>query len=265
MLFRIVCLLSFFLYTPSFALLAEKPIDHSRWDRLLKQFVHPDGFIDYPGLLQTKAELDDYLKQLETLSASQLGEASREDRIAFWINLYNASVVRMVLEAYPIKRFDQIPAAFEIRTIKAAGEFFSLSELRDRVLRQGFRDERILMALVSARRDSPKLLPEAFEGNQVEEQLNRAAAEFVQDESRNQIKPGSKKIFLSPLFRDFGSDFVLNFSSQNASSNFSEAQAAVISFILYHLHDPDQRLFLSSGRYKIEYLPEDPRLNDARQ
>lgn len=265
MLFRIACILLFFFCTPAYAAPAEKALDHSRWSHLLKRFVHPNGSVDYNGFLQTRAELDDYLKQLALLSEGDLGEVSREERLAFWINLYNAGVIRMVLNEYPIERLDRIPAAFEIRTIKAAGEFFSLSELRDRVLRQGFRDERILTALVSGRRDSPKLLAEAFEGGAIEEQLNRAAAQFVQDENRNQIRPGSKKIFLSPLFREFGSDFVLNFSSEGASSDFTEAQAAVISFILYHLHDPDKRLFLSSGRYKIHYLPEDPRLNDARE
>jgi len=259
----IACFLSFFLFSFPFVFASEKTIDHSKWDRLLKAYVRPDGLVNYQGLLQMKAEIDDYVKQLEMISPQQLGESSREERLAFWINLYNASVVQMVLTEYPIERFSQIPAVFEVRKIQAANEFFSLSELRDNVLRQGFRDERVLTALVSARMDSPKLLPEAFDGVQIDEQLNRAAAEFVKDETRNQIRPGTKKIFLSPLFKNFASDFMLNFSSEKPSPGFSESEAAVISFVLYHLHDPDKRLFLSSGRYKINYLPEDSRLNDA--
>ena len=239
---------------------AAEVFDHSKWDHLLKQYVH-NGRVDYEGLLQSKGELDDYLSQMEAVSVEALSEYSREERIAFWINLYNASVIRMVLDEYPVERFDQIPGAFEIRTVRIIGEFFSLSELRDQVLRKGFRDERILMALVSARADSPRLLPEAFRGDRLDEQLNKAAHDFVEDEAKNQVRPGEKKVFLSPLFHDFGSDFLLNFGSEKASSRFSQIETAVISFILRHLSNPDKRIFLDSGRYKIRYLPEDPSLN----
>lgn len=226
----------------------------------MKQYVQ-NGLVNYQALLQAENELDAYLDELRSISMDRLGEASREERIAFWINLYNASVIQMVLDEYPVERFDQLPAAFEVRTIRALGDFFSLSEVRDRVLRQGFRDERILMALVSGRMDSPKLFSEAFYGDRLEEQLNEAAHKFVEDETRNRIEPGEKKIFLSPLFRDFGSDFLLNFSSQENTQASSAIEAAVISFFLHHMQDPRKRLFLDSGRYKVQYLPEDPRLN----
>ncbi len=259
---RIVSLfLSFFLLNP-LLLRGEGVFDHSKWGHLLKQYVH-HGLVDYKGLLQTKGELDDYLKQINSVSIEEFSEFSREERIAFWINLYNASVIHMILDEYPIESFDQIPASFEIRTIQAIGEFFSLSELRDQVLRKGFRDERILMALVSGRMDSPKLLPEAFQGNKLEEQLNLVARNFVEDETKNRIKPKEKKISLSPLFRNFASDFVLNFGSFNPPSRFSQTETAVISFVLHHLNNPEKRIFLDSSRYKIQYLPENPKLNQA--
>ena len=256
----------FAIFSLFFASLSAQPgesSDHSVWDRILKQHVQ-HGRVDYQGLLQVRTELDDYLKQLEAVSADELSEAGREERIAFWINLYNASVIRTILDEYPIERFDQIPAAFEVRTIRTIGEFFSLSELRDQILRQGFHDERILTALVSGRMDSPKLLEEAFRGENLEMQLNRVAREFVEDDNLNRIKPGEKKIFLSPLFNHFGSDFLLNFSSADSSSGFSQVQMATVSFLLHHVQNPEKRLFLNSGRYKIRYLAEDPRLNDVR-
>lgn len=251
---------TFFISSPA---CSQEAFDHSIWNRILKQYVHR-GRVDYDRLFQARMELDDYLKQLETVSLEALSEVRREERIAFWINLYNASIIRMILDEYPIGRFDQIQAAFEVRTVQTIGEFFSFSDLRDRVLRQGFRDERIIIALVSGRMDSPKLLGEAFRGESLEEQLNRVAREFVEDDKLNQIKPSEKKIFLSPLFDQFGSDFLINFGSSNSSAGFSETQTAVISFLLHHLKDPEKRLFLNSGRYKIRYLTEDLRLNDIR-
>lgn len=253
---------TFFIFSLPVTFQGGEAFDHSKWDHILKQCVH-DDLVDYKALLQIRAELDDYLKQTETIPIETFSDFSREERIAFWINLYNASVIRMVLDEYPVERFDQIPAAFEVKTIQVIGEFFNLSELRDQVLRKGFRDERILIALVSARRDSPKLLPEAFRGEILEKQLNQVAHEFVEDEARNHIKPGEKKIFLSPLFRNFGSDFLLNFSSSDTSSHSSQIENAVVGFILHHLTNADKRLFLDSGRYKIRYLPENPKLNQV--
>ncbi|MBI4394863.1 MAG: DUF547 domain-containing protein [Candidatus Omnitrophica bacterium] len=242
---------------------APPSLNHSKWDRILKTYVH-DSLVDYKSLLQRRTELDDYLKELEAIPIETLAEASREERIAFWINLYNATAIRMVLDEYPIEGFDQIPAAFEIRTIRVIDEFYSLAELRDEILRKGFGDERILTALVSARMDSPKIMAEAFRGELLDEQLDRAARQFVGDQTRNQIEPGKKKIFLSPLFRTFGNDFLLNYSSEDSASKFSEIETAVISFILHYLESPEKRLFLDQGRYQIDYLKEDPRLNEAR-
>ncbi len=235
---------------------------HWEWNQLLREHVR-NGLVDYAGVQKDRGFLDQYLTKLETLSVDRLAELSREDRIAFWLNLYNAGVIRMVLDEYPIRRFDQIPAAFDIRTVRAAGEFFSLTELRDNILRQYFRDERILTALVSARMDSPQLLGEAFRGEHLDEQLNRTAEAFVEDEMRNKIIPGEKKIFLSPVFRQFQNDFILNFNPSGESSPFSVSEAAMVSFILEHLQNPKKRLFLNSGRYQISFLPENPDLNDC--
>lgn len=238
---------------------AQSLLDHSQWDQLLKKNVH-QGLVDYETLRQNRSELDEYLNQLENYPLDSFTRLSREDRLAFWINLYNASMIRMIVDESPLQSISEIPAVFKIRTVRVIGEYFSLSELLNNVLRNGFKDERILTALVSGRMDSPRLLSEAFKGDQIDEQLDRAAHEFAENEVLNQITPGSKKIQLSPLFQQFGADFLLNYSAARETP-FSAKESAVIGFLLHHLTDPDKRIFLDSAHYKIEYLPEDPRLN----
>jgi len=256
---RIAVPFIFFLFLSQSLLFSQTAPDHAQWDRLLKQYVH-HGLVDYETLAKDRSGLDDYLHQLEIYPLESFSELSREDRIAFWINLYNASVIRIILDDYPVQTINQIPAVFEIRKIQAIGEYFSLSELMDNVLRKGFRDERILTALASGRMDSPRLFGEAFDGKKIDEQLDRAAREFSENPDLNQIKAGSKKIYLSPLFQKFGADFLVNYGSSPVA-HYSVDQSAVVSFLLHHLTDPDKRIFLDSARYKIEYLPEDPRLN----
>ena len=242
---------------------AQEKFDSSAWNQVLKEYVH-DGLVDYEALRAHPEILKRFLAEAEQFPVEALGEFSREERITFWINLYNASVLDLILEEHPKERIDEIPAAFEIRKIRAIGEFFSLSEVRDQVLRQGFRDERVLMALVSGRMDSPKLRNEAFHAEKLEDELNQAAHDFTEDIHRNQIVPGTKKIFLSPLFKEFGSDFLLNFGTPDESGKSVETENAVISFFLHHLKNPEKRLFLDSGKYQIHYFPTDSRLNDVR-
>ena len=259
MLSRTAVSFVFFLFLLHLPLYGETlPPDHSQWDQILKDHV-VQGLVDYEALTKDRSSLDQYLRKLEQYPIDSLSNLSREDRLAFWINLYNASVLRVILDEYPVRQIDQIPAAFEVRTIRAIGEYFSLSELMNEVLRKGFRDERILTALVSGRMDSPHLLNEAFQGQRLEEQLDRAAYEFSESDL-NQIKPGSKKIYLSHIFKKFGADFLVNFGSSR-ETRYSDEESAVISFLLHHLKNPEKRIYLDSARYKIEYLPEDPRLN----
>ena len=254
--------LLFLFCSPSFVR-AESVMDHSKWDALLKAHL-PERFVDYAGFLTARGELDRYLEQLSEVTVEALGETSREERIAFWINLYNASVIRMALDEYPIARFDEVPGAFDVRSVKTLGEYFSLADLRDKVLREGFRDERVLTALVSARMDSPSLRPAAFQGKTLEAELNEAVNTFLEDENKNQIKIREKRVFLSPLFREFGSDFLFNYGTLEKNKGLSQPETAVIGFVLDHLTDAEKRLFLASGRYKVVYLPEDSRLNDVR-
>lgn len=243
---------------------AQNSFDHSTWNECLGR-VASNGYVNYAALKNDRALLDTYLDEVGALSIDVLGSFNREERIAFWINLYNASLVRLILDAYPVNSIEEIPELYDSRTIGVIGEYFSLRELRDELLRRGFRDERIMIALSSGRMDSPRLLPEAYVGNRLEEQLNRAANQFVDDPSLNLISPGGKKIYLSSLFHDFGEDFVFNYGSSDTPKRFSETEAAVIGFLLNHSRDPQKRLFLNTGRYKVDYLAYNSRLNDVSQ
>ena len=263
--FRMILIVMFLLFSPS-CVFAQSGFatDHSSWDQVLRDYV-TNGRVRYGELKQRRAKLDSYLEQLKEVTVEDLAELEREERMAFWINLYNASVVRIVLDQYPVKDVEAIPAMFRTRTVETLNDAFSPAELRDEILRLGFRDERLVTALVSGRMDSPRLAPEAFSGGRLNEQLDQAAQVFVDDDTFNRIEPGKKKIFLSPLFKEFGDDFILNYGTAKPPDGFSEPEAAVIGFILDHSKDPPKRLFLNAGRYKISYFPPNSGLNEYQE
>ena len=77
--------------------------DHALFDSVLTRYLH-DGLVDYAGLTADRVVLDRYLDQLGRTSPSSLDLASRDARLAFWINAYNACAMRLVIDHYPIER-----------------------------------------------------------------------------------------------------------------------------------------------------------------
>ena len=234
-------------------------IDHSDWNQFLKKYA-ASGRISYTAI-QDRSLLQTYLDYLAQLTPDFLGTLNRESRIAFWINLYNAVVISQVLNHPRIKGVEEIPDFFKAPVVHAAQVDLSLDDLKNEVLRKGFRDERILFALVSGRMDSPKLLAEAYVGERLEEQLDFGVRQFVDDETFNQIQIGARIIILSRIFADGGEDFLLRYGSLEGPRGFSKTEAAVISFILNYERDAEKRLYLYDGKYKIQYHASDSRLN----
>ena len=90
------CLLLLTLATPAAG------VDHSAWDALLKSHVS-DGLVDYSALARERGRLDAYLAALAHAEPDSL---SRDAQVAFWVNAYNARMVALVLDHYPIEGRD---------------------------------------------------------------------------------------------------------------------------------------------------------------
>ncbi len=75
---------------------------HSQWTGVLKRYVR-NGDVDYQGLAsEGRGPFDLYLRSLQAASASE-HTFGRDERMAFWINAYNAFTIRLVLDNYPIE------------------------------------------------------------------------------------------------------------------------------------------------------------------
>ena len=183
--------------------------------------------------------------------------------MALWINTYNAAVIRQILAHYPVPSVDKIPDFWTAKTVYIAGMNYSLRDVRDKVFRQGFRDERVLIALVSGRQDSGPLRAEAYVGSKLLEQLKDQTRLFLSDERFNRIRPHQKKLWLSPIFRHNGADFILGYGTAQPDSQFSAQELAVLSFIKIHSEEPTIKEWIDSRRYKLRYLADNAALNEA--
>lgn len=173
--------------------------DHSLFDTLLRQHS-ADGRIDYAGF--DRAMLDQYLTKIalaqpETLAATE--------QLAFWINAYNALVIRSVLQHFPLASVNVVPDFFT-RPHAVGGQLRNLGQIEHGIVRR-FGDSRVHAALVCAA-DSCPVLSGVFIGDTLLDQLDGAMQAFLADPSRGmRYDSATQTLHLSPIFRWFASDF----------------------------------------------------------
>ena len=196
-------------------------IDHSAWGIILKKYLvtsqlptessAPVGInlLQYGGVSKIDyGLLKNYLTTLEGISISSF---SRPEQRAFWINLYNAATVNLILEHYPVESITNISFSFfsfgpwdeELLTIE--GEELSLNDIEHRILRPIWQDPRIHYALNCASIGCPNLQPLAFTAKNTDSLLETGASEYI-NHPRG-AKTEDKKLWLSKIFEWYQDDY----------------------------------------------------------
>jgi hypothetical protein len=219
------------------------PPSHQLWNELLKVNVKPNGQVDYKGFIREKPKLESYLKLLSE-NAPDRSKWSKNEQLAYWINVYNAYTVKLIVDFYPTKSIRDLGPRIKIPLIKdvwhykffkIAGVEMSLDEVEHSILRKEFEEPRIHFAINCASVSCPPLLNEAFVANNLENQLMRVTTTFVNDPSRNKISSQSAQ--LSSIFSWFKGDFTKKGTLIEFLNRYSKVKIspnARISFLDYN-------------------------------
>jgi hypothetical protein len=203
--------------------------------------VNDKGFVDYQSLKQNEKTLESYLTYLEQTFPNKSWSANQEK--AFWINVYNAYTLKMILDYYPVESITQINNkgnnAWNTPFVKVGGKIYTLDHVEHEILRKKFKDPRIHVGVNCASKSCPKLANTAFTEDNVEAELERLMKEFINDSSRNTLS--AKKIEISEIFNWFQDDFTVN--------------GSVIDYINKYANTTVNK------EAKIKYLPYDWSLN----
>lgn len=229
--------------------------DHSAWDALLQRYVR-DGVVDYGGLASSgRGDLDGYLGTLEL--GRDHRDWAREQRLAYWINAYNAYTVGLILDRYPVKSIRSIGllpgAAFRDRFIPlgdAQATKRSLNDIEHEILRKQFEEPRIHFAIVCASKSCPSLRAEAYRSRDLQSQLEDAARTFVRDPSKNRFDAVSRTLYLSSIFRWFHEDF-------------ERAAGTLPAFFAQNADESTARVLGSGGDVRVKFLDYDWSLNGS--
>lgn len=207
---------------------------HQTFTDILKKYVI-NGLVDYKGLQKDK-ELDKYLAQLSNTNPDKL---NRNEKLAFWINAYNAFTLQVVRDNYPIESITDLHTGGKIigyllgktvwdkEFIAINNKKYALNDIEHKILRK-MNEPRIHFAVVCASISCPELRNEAFEGDNIEAQLQEQTTKFLNDKSRNHFDLKNRKAYVSEIFNWFGEDFgktdenILKFISKFVPDNISK-------------------------------------------
>ena len=192
-------------------------VNHSGWDQLLNKHVSwvRDGsasVVDYAGFSEDRRELKRYLARLSDVGQDEYDQLSRNGKLAFLINAYNAFTVELILRHYPaIDSIKEIGNLFrqpwDIEFFRLLGEKRKLNELEHKMIRVWFDEPLIHFVVNCASVGCPALRPEALTGEDLPAQMKDSTRRFLSDESRNRFDAGDEELQVSPIFDWYSEDF----------------------------------------------------------
>jgi hypothetical protein len=236
-------------------------------DDILDLYVR-DGDVYYRALKSDHGKLDGYVNQLSGVSTDNM---SRDERVAFWINAYNALVLRTVVDHYPIqghsaaypqKSIRQIPGAFEHSVHRVAGRTVTLDQIEQTVLSE-FQDPRVYLALGRGSAGGGRLRSEAYAAAGLEKQLAEAASECMSRQQCVRIDRAANKVVVSPIFSWREKEFTAAYAEKAppAFANRSPIERAVLAFVEPKLLTTEKEM-LEGNTFQVSYGQFDWRLND---
>lgn len=205
---------------------------NSKWNELLEKHVTNQGNVNYLGFNQDLKILRAYINTL--IKNMPNDKWSKKEKLAYWINAYNALTIDLILRNYPTKSIKDIKDPWDQRLWKFGDKWQNLNDIEHEILRN-MNEPRIHFAIVCASVSCPKLQNEAFTASNLEEQLTKATKEFLTDTSKNELS--KDKIKLSKIFKWFKKDFEQNGSLIDFLNTYSDilvSEKAKKSFMDYN-------------------------------
>jgi hypothetical protein len=245
-----ISVLVFALLAPAGA--ADFDQSHRLFDQVLKRHVK-NGLVDYTALKTGRADLDTYLDQVAAVSESEFARWNQNQQIAFLINLYNATTLRLIIDHYPVKSIKDIGGLFsgpwKQKVVRLWGATTTLDDLEHGILRKRYTEPRIHFALVCAALSCPPLREEACSGAALDSQLDDQGRRFLGDPQKNRIDAPNRVAYLSSIFHWYGGDF-------------EKKSGSVLAFTQPYF-PKDAQAELARGDFKIQYLDYNWSLNDS--
>lgn len=216
------------------ALFAANPhgnlVDEAKLQQVLDTHLK-DARVNYTALKKDRAALDEYLKQVASVSKADFDAASKEAQVAYLTNAYNAYTLESIIDAYPIKggffggsnSIKGISGVWDKKKHKTAIGDVTLDFIEHETLRKKYDMPAVHMALVCASKGCPPLRSEPYFADRLKEQLEDQARIYLA--SPYGLKVDGNRVKVSAIFKWFGGDFEKEYGNwQNFVTRFAPAE-----------------------------------------
>ena len=212
---------------------------HETFDSLLQKHVSDAGKVNYKGLKTDKSALEAYCKML---SENPVEESwTKEEKMAYWINAYNALTLKLIVDNYPTKSIINFDGGktWDVRRIKIGDKKYSLNNIENDILRPQFKDPHIHLAINCAAKSCPPLWNHAYTAENLELALETRTRDFVNNSNYNTLSAPAKsgqagRAQVSKIFDWYGADFGDLKKFLNQYSETKLKSTAVVTFNEYN-------------------------------
>lgn len=206
-----------------------------------------NDLIDYQSIQADPNELLDLLIYVDNASEQEIQKGTYEERLSFYLNAYNLTVIKAVVLNYPVNSPQEIPGFFDTQKHIIAGRYMTLNQLENDLIRPQFKDPRIHFALNCAAKSCPPLLNDAFQAHKLHQQLDALTLKGIKNATFVEFQEDNNKLLLSPIFKwyfdDFGENkqdlisFLNSYRNKNQPENFSIKAIPNKTTIVYREYD----------------------------
>jgi hypothetical protein len=225
---------------------AALPPDYKAWRELLSKYYDPAKGMNYKALKERdKQTLDDLRRRMAAVDVPTL---TRQDQLAYWINLYNISVVGVVVDNYPVESIRDLSTdpivrlnIFKKPLVDTKRGKISLNDIENEKIRDGFKDPRIHFAINCAAKSCPPIRTEPYVGSRINDQLDDQTRKFLNGPMGVRVERRSGGVVVHTTkvmdwfkedFRQWGGgrgqvDFIIRYAASDKRKPIEEAGSQV--------------------------------------
>ena len=240
----------------------EQGFDYAPWDRVLKKYATETGRVDYAALKADSADLDRYVAEIAARSpiSDPNDFPTRDSQLAYWINAYNALVMKAVVENWPtksVRNLGKLYSFFWGRKFVAGGKEYTLNNIED-ILRSKLAEPRIHFAIVCASNSCPRLQREAYTPQNTERLLDEAAHFYVNEPRNLKIDVAHNRVTLPNILGHYHEDF----ENYVRAHNVTTTGHPQVDYIRLYANSANRALLDQLKNPKVDHFGYDWGIND---
>ncbi|KMQ52046.1 Uncharacterized protein DUF547 [Chitinispirillum alkaliphilum] len=245
---------------------------YTNYEQILSSYVSENGLVDYYMLQMDRYPLDKFILSLGFLDSTVFSRWTREEKVAFYINAYNAIVLRIVIDHYPLRpmrlssfRFPmnsilQIGNVFKTKPFNIMGEELTLDQIEN-ILTQKLDEPKVRFALVRGSQSCPPLRNVPYTGELLYSKLDDQIEKILLNPGFFFINTMEDVVYISAILKNVRFN-KYGFSPQKRGLlHRSRKRQALVHFLSRYVYDSDRKYLLNS-EYQIKFFPMNWTLND---